>query len=83
MGRYIFGTFKAVTGSDGIPTVDWNSTRYGVCDESGNILLEAHYSNVEALAMDRYWVRLGNRCGMVDSQGKWYFYIDDYESLVD
>lgn len=83
MGRYIFGTFKAVTGSDGTPTIDWNSMRYGVCDESGNILLEAHYSNVEALAMDRYWVRLGNRCGMVDSQGKWYFYIDDYESLVD
>ena len=84
MGRYIFGTFKVVvTGSDGTPTIDWNSMRYGVCDESGNILLEAHYSNVEALAMDRYWVRLGNRCGMVDSQGKWYFYIDDYESLVD
>lgn len=82
-GRYIFSTYEMAADDEGFAYPDYASYRYGLCDQDGNILLEAHYSALEVLSPDRYWVRLGPRSGMIDETGKWYYAIDDFEYLMD
>ena len=82
-GRYTFSTYGLTESPEGEQWPDYASCRYGLCDQDGNILLEAKYSSFEVLSPNRYWVRLGTRCGMIDDTGKWYYAIDDYEYLMD
>ena len=81
-GRLVFDTFK-VTDDGGYAHPDWATLRQGVCDQDGNILLEARYSELQVLGLDRFWVRQGSRCGMIDATGRWLYAIDDYEYLMD
>lgn len=82
-GRFITESYRIFIDEYGSPNIDWNSYRYGLCDQDGSILLDMNYLEMQPLSLDRYWVRLGGRCGMIDSSGKWYFVINDYESLMD
>lgn len=82
-GRFIFTEYELTVSPDGETYPDWDSYRYGLCDESGNILLDAKYTNLEYMAPGRWWARLGPRTGMIDDTGKWYYAINDYEYLMD
>ena len=82
-GRLVFATERYLEDEDGSPYIDWSSRRYGLCDQDGSILLEATYDAMEVLGLDRFWVRRGSRCGMIDSAGSWLYAIDDYEYLMD
>ena len=79
-GLYIFQTFDVIGDGDGAYP---GNIRYGLCDQDGNILLDAQYSDFEALSMDRFWVRQGNRCGMIDEDGNWCYVISDFQALMD
>ena len=82
-GRYVFATYDMAPDEDGQIYPDWDSYRYGLCDQNGNILLDARYTSIDPISPSRYWVRLGSRFGLIDETGKWYYTIDDYEYLMD
>lgn len=69
--------------NDGYDYVDWETMRYGVCDGEGREILPCRYQTLQALSLDRYWVRQGSRSGLIDSNGNWLYTIDDYQFLLD
>ena len=81
--RYIVNTCRIVTNSAGEPWPDYNSYRYGIMDETGAELLPAVYDSVNPLSLDRYWVSTGDRAGLIDGEGHWYYEIQNYEYLMD
>lgn len=82
-GRFVCWSYKVQTNGIGDYGIDWNSYRYGIVDEDGNPVLPMIYNNIDILSPDRYWVTQGNLTGMIDSQGKWYYTINDYMTLMD
>lgn len=82
-GRFITGDYRVLTDSDGEFTVDWSTYRYGLIDEEGETLLPMVYDDLRALDYDRYWAVVGDRSGMIDGAGKWYYTVSDYETLMD
>ena len=57
--------------SGGAATIAENTTKYGVCDESGEVVLPAEYDWIEMLAWNRYWVCQDKQWGMIDESGRW------------
>lgn len=82
-GRYLFSTFDLTTDADGERIPVWDSNRYGICNQDGEIILDAQYTLLTPIALNRYWARQGTRWGMIDETGHWYFAIEDYEYLMD
>lgn len=82
-GRYVSTEYSLYMDSEGEYSVNWNTYRYGLIDQDGNTLLEPVYDEITALDFDRYWVTLGDRRGMIDGHGKWYYSISDYSALMD
>ena len=82
-GLYSVSQCRIIEDENGEPDVDWRSWRNGVCDENSDIVLDAKYDSIEILSMDRFWVRLGNRMGLIDAEENWYYTIDDYTQLMD
>ena len=82
-GRYVFYTYDIIPGDEYGDYVNWNTQRVGVVDENGNVLLDAKYTDITVLGLDRYWVHLGDRWGMIDGAEHWYYAISDYEGLMD
>ena len=82
-GRYKLVTYDYTTDEDGDVRADWRTSRYGAIDEDGRVLVEPIYDNLFALDLDRYWVTLGTRTGLVDAAGNWYFAVDTYDFLMD
>ena len=82
-GRYIACRYDTYLDSNGESTPDWNSYRYGLLDENGQVLLPFVYDGLNALDFDRYWAVQGDKRGMIDGAGKWYYAISDYETLMD
>ena len=82
-GLFITESYRVVPEQGGGYTIGWNSWRYGLCDQDGNALLDCIYEHLEPLSTDRFWVRLGDRSGMIDLDGNWYYAISDYASLMD
>lgn len=82
-GRFITGDYRVVKDEAGDYMVDWNTYRYGLIDEDGNTLLPTIYDELRALSFDRYWAVQGDISGMIDAEGKWYYTVSDYETLMD
>ena len=82
-GRIITGDYRILTDGDANQTVDWTSYRYGLIDDDGNALLPQVYDELRALSFDRFWAVQRDRRGMIDSTGKWYYYVSDYGDLMD
>lgn len=82
-GRFINGDFRIYKGEDGEDTVDWTSYRYGLIDGDGHTLLPQVYDDLRALSFDRYWAVQGDKSGMIDAEGNWYYVISDYVALMD
>ena len=82
VGRYITRSHRVIE-QDGEEIVDWRSCRYGLCDENGEVLLEDRYSDLELLSADRLWATQGDRTGMIDAHGRWYYTIESYRLLQD
>lgn len=82
-GRFVTGDYKYVMDSDGEPMVDWNTYRYGLIDENGETLLPMVYDELRPLAYDRFWAVAGGQSGLIDAEGKWYYTVSDYETLMD
>lgn len=57
--------------SEGTATAIEDTMKYGVCDETGEIVLPAEYDWIEMLAWDRYWVCREEQWGMIDESGRW------------
>ncbi|MBR0367977.1 MAG: WG repeat-containing protein [Clostridia bacterium] len=82
-GRFITGDFRIYKDVGGEEMVDWTSYRYGLIDGDGHTLLPQVYDELRALSFDRYWAVQGDRSGMIDAEGNWYYVISDYVSLMD
>ena len=82
-GRFITGDFRIYQGEDGEDIVDWSSYRYGLIDGDGNALLPPVYDELRALSYDRYWAVQGDKSGMIDAEGNWYYAVSDYVALMD
>ena len=63
--------------------VDFSTYRYGLIDEDGETLLPMIYDDLRALSFDRYWAVMGDVSGMIDTTGKWYYTVSDYDTLMD
>jgi hypothetical protein len=81
--RYVTTVCRIIEDRDGEPQLDYNSFRYGIMDENGVELLPPIYEMASPLSLDRFWVSNGNRTGMIDSEGRWYYEINSYEYLMD
>ena len=81
--RFIVGDYSLIPTPDGDSAVDWNSYRYGLIDENGEVLMPMVHDDLRMLSFDRYWAVDGDRCGMIDGSGKWLFAISNYETLMD
>ena len=84
-------TNYAVSGSDGIaqrvPLVTGyytygNMQLYDLLDLDGNILIE-QAKNIRALAPNRFWVKKGFSCGLMDETGRWLYQQSLFDSAVD
>ena len=81
-GRYVCARQPVVGSSP--ESSGWQRWRYGVIDENGRELLPPVYlDGIQALSPDRYWVKTPERSGMIDSAGKWYYTIENYDYLMD
>ena len=58
------------------PVVIDESVRYGVCDETGKMVIPAEYDSIEMLAWNHYWVNKGEKWGMIDESGQWLATVD-------
>ncbi len=68
--RFLITEYETET-SGGAAAIAENTTKYGVCDESGEVVLPAEYDWIEMLAWDRYWVCQDGQWGMIDESGRW------------
>lgn len=83
-GRYVTTIMPIITTADGEPTGDWWHSRSGVIDQDGREILPPVYDeDVVVLAPDRYWVSTGDKTGMIDGAGHWYYTISNYDALMD
>lgn len=82
-GRFITGDFEIYEDSEGSHLIDWSSYRYGLIDEDGAALLEPIYDELRVLSFDRYWAVAGDRSGLIDALGNWYYTVSSYEALMD
>lgn len=81
-GRFVIGTYDVMNAAEQ-SSVDWTSFRYGLIDQDGNTLLQPVYDELRPLDFDRLWAVQGDRHGLIDATGKWYFSLSDYEELMD
>lgn len=58
------------------PVVIDESVRYGVCDETGKMVIPAEYDSIEMLAWNHYWVNKGEKWGMIDESEQWLATVD-------
>lgn len=82
-GRFVTGDYRITRDAQGEPTVDFSTYRYGLIDEDGETLLPMIYDDLRALSFDRYWAVMGDVSGMIDTTGKWYYTVSDYDTLMD
>ena len=82
-GRFVTADYRIIRDAEGEEVVDWSSYRYGLIDEDGGTLLPNVYDELRALSYDRYWVTQGDRSGMIDASGNWYYAVSRYETLMD
>ena len=81
-GRFISSVYRLSADENDLG-IDWNSRRMGVVDENGAEVLPPVYNDLAVLDLDRFWVTEGTRIGMIDGEGRWYYVIDAYASLLD
>lgn len=61
-------------------SADMNSTRYGIVDAKGEILLPAVYSEIKFLADNRFLVRTETQWRMIDANGSVYWRMNASEA---
>ena len=83
-GRYMTQDYDVVAEEyDGASSLTAQNVRFGICDAGGNVLLDAAYDSITCLSANRFWVRQGPVCGLLDETGAWLLTISDYEELMD
>lgn len=60
-----------------------DTSREGVIDENGAVILDSVYDTIDILSMDRYWVRMGDDYALLDGSGSALVKLSNYSRLMD